>query len=125
MLRDRAWTTVSDELAEAEEQFRSRHWADAVARYYAAVESGLKHRLDEASMAYSSTAALRALSKTASQGSIFPANYQPLFDFLSAIRSPRLHGQGRDVVQIEIGPAEALLAGNHARSLLLYLLQRD
>ena len=104
--------------------YRDGHWTDAVRENYAALESGLKHRLDEAEVAYAEGAALRDLAKlTASEG-LIPTNYQALFTFVASIRSPRSHGAGATIEEVEIGKAEALLMGNHARALLLYLGQR-
>jgi hypothetical protein len=124
LLLDHGWTGAATEIAAAEGQFRAKHWADAVAMFYAAVESGLKHRLDEAGVKYGDGAALRALARTAVEAMVIPANYQALFGFLDSIRSPRSHGAGAAPVAVEVGPAEAVLMANHARGLLLYLLQR-
>jgi hypothetical protein len=95
-----------------------------VREYYSALESGLKHRLDEAGVEYADGAALNALAKLAAATDLIPVNYQALFGFADSIRSPRSHGTGAKIVEVEVGKAEALLMGNHVRALLLYLGQR-
>jgi len=124
MLQERGWLGAREELAEGDVQYREGHWLDAVGRYYAATESGLKHRLDEAAVSHGAGASLRDLARHAADADLIPVNYQALFGFLDSIRSPRSHGRGSAPIQIEIGPAEALLAGNHARALLLYVGHR-
>lgn len=124
LVRERNWTGVERELRAGDEQYDKREWKNAVGEYYSALESGLKHRLDEEGIAYSETAALRTLAKTASQSELFPPNYQELFSFINSIRSPRSHGTGARPQPVEIGEPEALLMGNHVRALLLYLGHR-
>jgi len=54
-------------------------------------------------------------------------NYDALFGFTDSIRSPRSHGaagRAETIGEVEVGQAEALLIGNNARTLLLYLGQR-
>jgi hypothetical protein len=57
---------------------------------------------------------------------VISANYQSLFGFLDSIRSPApaRGGPEREREKVELGPAEALLMGNHARSLIVYLGHR-
>ena len=124
LLAQRSWTGAARELARGDDRYRENHWIDAVREYYAALESGLKHRLDEAETAYADGAALRDLAKLAASEDLIPRNYQALFGFADSIRSPRSHGAGATVVEVEVGKAEALLMGNHVRALLLYLGQR-
>jgi hypothetical protein len=124
LVRERNWTGVERELRAGDEQYDKREWKNAVGEYYSALESGLKHRLDEEGIAYSENAALRTLAKTASQSELFPPNYQELFSFINSIRSPRSHGAGARPQPVEIGEPEALLMGNHVRALLLYLGHR-
>jgi hypothetical protein len=69
--------------------------------------------------------ALKKLAAATAAAGVIPSNYQALFGFLDSIRSPFSHGQGARSVEIELGPAEALLMANHARALLFYLLQRE
>lgn len=89
--------------------------------YYAALESGLKHRLDEAGTSYGGGDSLKALARAAADAGLIPTSYQAAFGFLDSIRSPRSHGRGSEPAELPVGPAEALLAGNHVRTLLLYL----
>lgn len=124
LLEQRGWEGARRELARGDRQYDEGHWVDAVGEYYSALESGLKHRLDEAGATYGDKAALRDLSRTAVQANLLPPNYQQLFGFADSIRSPRRHGAGGQVEEVEVGPAEALLMGNHVRALLLYLGQR-
>jgi hypothetical protein len=124
LLSSRGWSGAQTELARGDQQYAAGHWVDAVSEYYAALESGLKHRLDEASVSYSGGASLRDLARLAVDHLVIPTNYQALFTFLDSIRSPRRHGRGAGPDPVEVGPAEALLMGNHARSLLLYLGHR-
>lgn len=124
LLEQRGWTSALGELRRGDAQHADGHWADAVSEYYAAVESGLKLRLDEAGVAYSEGAALRDLAKQAAAAGVIPLNYQQLFGFLDSVRSPRKHGRGRRVEEVDIGPGESLLMANHARTLLVYLGHR-
>jgi hypothetical protein len=129
LLEKRGWTGAARELARGDEQYEQGHWTDAVREYYAALESALKHRLDEAGVAYPGGAALRDLAKQAASENLtsenlIPINYQAMFGFADSIRSPRSHGAGGSVEDVEVGKAEALLMGNHVRALLLYLGQR-
>jgi hypothetical protein len=124
LLDERGWSGALTELRLGDQQYAVQHWADAVGEYFNAIESGLKYRLDEANVQYRDKASLRDLARLAADSDIIPKNYQGIFTFLDSIRSPRRHGQGSQPEQVEIGPAEALLMGNHARSLLLYLGHR-
>ncbi|HEV2771566.1 MAG TPA: hypothetical protein VGV57_01845 [Thermoleophilaceae bacterium] len=124
MLTQRGWTGAARELARGDEQYREGHWIDAVREYYAALESGLKHGLEEGEATYAAGAALRDLAKVAASEDLIPTNYQALFIFADSIRSPRTHGAGATIAEVEVGKAEALLMGNHVRALLLYLGQR-
>jgi HEPN domain-containing protein len=124
MLRDRGWESALAELSRGDRQLEKGDWVDAVREYYAALESGLKHRLDEFGAKYNERDALRDLAKHAARTGAIPRNYQDLFSFADSIRSPRSHGAGVKTVEVEVGPAEALLMGNHVRALLLYLGQR-
>lgn len=124
LLRERQWDGALRELGRGDAQHDAKHWTDAVREYYAAIESGLKHRLDEEGIEYGEGAALKDLAREAAHNELIPVNYQALFVFADSIRSPRSHGAGRKVEEVEIGPAEALLMGNHARTLLVYLAQR-
>ncbi len=124
LLRQRDWAGAARELARGDAQFDEKHWTDAVREYYAATESGLKHRLDEEGLPYGDGAALKDLARLAAQRDLIPLNYQALFGFADSIRSPRSHGAGGSSSEIEIGPAEGQLMGNLARALLVYLAQR-
>jgi hypothetical protein len=124
MLESRGWTGALTELRRGDQQFQAGHWVDAISEYYAALESGLKHGLDEAPAAYSAGIALRDLARTAADAGLVPVNYQSLFGFIDSIRSPRRHGRGNRPDEVEVGPAEALLMSNHVRALLVYLGQR-
>ena len=124
LLGKRGWTGAARELARGDAQYRDGHWTDAVREYYSALESSLKHRLDEAGVTYPQTAALRVLARTAADHDLVPTNYQSLFGFADSIRSPRSHGAGANIVEVEVGVAEAMLMGNHVRALMLYLGQR-
>jgi hypothetical protein len=124
LLDEREWGGAARELQVGDEQYREGHWTDAVREYYRALESGLKHRLDELSVTYGGGAALNDLAKLAATNDLIPVNYQAMFGFVDTIRSPRSHGAGGNVEEVEIGQAEALLMGNHVRTLLLYLGQR-
>jgi hypothetical protein len=124
LLEQRGWTGAKRELRLGDDQYRDGHWTDAVREYYRALESGLKHRLDETGVECSEGAALNDLARLAADHDLIPVNYQALFGFVSSIRSPRSHGAGGKVEELELGQAEALLMGNHGRTLLLYLGQR-
>ncbi len=124
LLEGRRWQSVSEELGRGDEQWTQGHWVDAVSEYYAAVESALKYRLTEGGAAYPPTAALKDLARQAAQHGLIPPNYQALFGFCDSIRSPRRHGRGPSIEEVEVGPAEALLLANHARALVLYLGHR-
>jgi len=124
LLRERQWDGALRELGRGDTQYDAKHWTDAVREYYAAIESGLKHRLDEEGVAYGEGSALKDLVRQAAQHELIPLNYQALFAFADSVRSPRSHGAGGRIDEIEIGPAEALLMENHARTLLVYLAHR-
>jgi hypothetical protein len=124
LLGQRGWDGAAEELRRGDDQYREGHWTDAVREYYATLESGLKHRLDDAAVGYSAGAALKDLAKSAASHGLIPTNYQALFGFIDSIRSPRSHGRGGAVSEVEVGQAEALLMGNHVRALLLYLGHR-
>jgi hypothetical protein len=124
LLAKRGWAGAARELSRGDDQYRDGHWTDAVREYYAALESGLKHRLDDGGVEYADGAALKDLARVAALHDLVPTNYQALFGFADSIRSPRSHGAGANVVEVEVGKAEALLMGNHVRALLLYLGQR-
>jgi hypothetical protein len=124
LLKKRGWTGAMRELERGDDQYRDGHWTDAVREYYAALESGLKHRLDEAPVEYADGAALKDLAKIAATHDLIPTNCQALFGFADSIRSPRSHGAGANVIEVEVGKAEALLMGNHVRALMLYLGHR-
>jgi hypothetical protein len=124
MLTERGWTGALRELRRGDDEYDKRDWVDAVSEYYAALESGFKHRLDEIGHKYAEGAALKDLARLAADVGVIPANYQALFSFIDSIRSPRRHGTGAKPDKVEIGPAEALLMGNHVRALLLYLGHR-
>jgi len=121
MLRDRDWTEALKELEDGDRAFDDERWRDAVREHYRAVESGLKYRLSEAGVSYGNSTALRPLASLASQNGLIPRNYQELFSFLNSIRSPESHDAGPMPTDVPIGRNEALLMGNHARALLLYL----
>jgi hypothetical protein len=124
LLREREWTDALNELLEGDRQARDGHWVDAIREYYRALESGLKYRLGELGETYAPTAALRDLSGQAARIGAIPVNYQATFSFADSIRSPRSHGTGGQVQQVDVGQAEALLMGNLTRTLLLYLGHR-
>jgi hypothetical protein len=124
ILQQRGWQSARSELERGDLQYRDGHWADAVGEYYSALESGLKYRLDELDTAYGRTTTLPTLASLVAQAGAIPVNYQQMFTFINSIRSPRRHGAGARVEVVEIGPAEALLMGNHVRTLLLYLGHR-
>jgi hypothetical protein len=124
LLEQRGWKGARRELGRSDRQHDEGHWVDAVSEYYSALESGLKHRLDEGGAAYPAKAALRDLAREAVKAKLIPPNYQQLFGFADSIRSPRRHGAGGQIEEVEVGPAESLLMGNHVRGLLLYLGQR-
>jgi hypothetical protein len=116
MLDSRGWIAAREELSRGDSQYKDGHWVDAVREYYAALESGLKHRMDEAAVDYGDGDSLKALARVAAGADLIPTNYQAAFGFLDSIRSPRSHGRGSKPAEIPIGPAEALLAGNQVRT---------
>jgi hypothetical protein len=126
MLEQRGWTTALEELRKADNEYADKDWLNAVRDYYSALESGLKYALHEGGATYGEKNALAKLSGRAADAGLIPMNYQALFSFTDSIRSPRSHGAGPkgDVEVVEIGQAEALLMGNHVRTLLLYLGNR-
>lgn len=124
LLEKRKWVGAARELQEGDRQYEEGHWVDAVREYYSALESGLKHRLDEAGIDYSRRAVLKDLARLVAENDLIPVNYQAIFTFVGSIRSPRSHGAGGQVEEVEVGQAEALLMGNHVRTLLLYLGHR-
>jgi hypothetical protein len=67
---------------------------------------------------------LKDLAKQAAAEGLIPTNYQALSGFIDTIRSPRSHGRGSKIEEIEVGKAEALLMANHTRALLVYLGHR-
>jgi hypothetical protein len=126
LLDRRGWKQALVELSRGDSQYRDRDWVNAVREYYAALESGFKYGLRE-DIAHDGGRALNKLARQAAEVGLIPSNYQALFGYLDSVRSPRSHGGGPKVAktgEIEIGPAEALLAGNLVRTLLLYLGQR-
>lgn len=124
LLDERGWSEALAELKEGDNAFADERWRDAVREYYRAVESGLKYRLQEAGVSYGEASALRKLASTAAEHDLIPRNYQALFSFLDSIRSPKSHGGGPKPQDVPTGRNEALLLGNHARALLLYLGRR-
>jgi hypothetical protein len=124
LLRARHWDNALDELGQGDDQYGQSHWADAVGEYYSSLESALKYRLTELGVNYGESGTLRDLAREAAKTGAIPRNYQALFEFADSIRSPRRHGAGPVPQKVEIGPAEALLMGNHVRALLLYLGHR-
>ena len=124
LLTRRGWEGAARELRDGDDQYGEGHWTDAVREYYRALESALKHRLDEAGATYGEGAALKDLARQAVAEGLIPRNYQDLYGFASSIRSPRSHGAGGKPVEVEVGRAEALLMGNHVRALILYVGQR-
>jgi hypothetical protein len=125
MLRSRGWLTALDELQRGDAQYAEEDWVNAVREYYSALESGLKHALHDQEERYGEGSALKKLSANAAQAGLIPRTYQAMFEFTDSVRSPRSHGGGPSgPAPVEIGQAEALLMGNHVRSLLLYLGQR-
>lgn len=125
LLEEHSWTAALEELREGDRQFEQGHWVDAIGDYYTAVESGLKYLLEGAGVSHGSGDALRALARCAADSDLIPTNYQALIGHLDSIRSPREHGRGTAPAEAQPGQAEALLMGNHARSLLLYLAQKS
>jgi hypothetical protein len=126
MLEQRGWKTALEELRKADNEYADKDWVNAVRDYYSALESGLKYVLHEEGANYGDKNALAKLAARAAQAGLIPTNYQALFSFTDSIRSPRSHGAGPkgDVEVVEVGQAEALLIGNHVRTLLLYLGNR-
>lgn len=121
LLEARGWSEALAELKEGDDAFAYERWRDAVREYYRAAESGLKYRLAEADATFADSTALRKLAALAVQHDLIPPNYQDMFGFLDSIRSPRSHGGGPKPKPVPVGRNEALLMGNHARALLLYL----
>jgi hypothetical protein len=121
LLEARGWLEALAELKEGDDAFADERWRDAVREYYRAVESGLKYRLAEVGATFAHSAALKKLAALAVQNDLIPPNYQDMFGFLDSIRSPRSHGGGPRPKPVPVGRNEALLTGNHARALLLYL----
>jgi len=124
ILRDRGWTSALEELGRGDTQYAQGHWPDAAGEYYSAVESGLRYRLHEAGETPGEATALASLATHAAARGLIPTTYQALFSFLNSVRSPRKHGRGPRPEEVEVGQAEALLMGNHARALLVYLGHR-
>jgi HEPN domain-containing protein len=126
MLKHRGWASALEELGKADNEYRDGDWVNAVRDYYTALESGLKYALHEEGKAYTEGTALGKLAGRAVAAGLIPSAYKSLFAFADAIRSPRSHGAGPNRVgeKVEIGQAEALLIGNLARTLLLYLGNR-
>jgi hypothetical protein len=124
LLTKRNWHGAARELGRGDEQYRDGHWTDAVREYYAALESALKHRLDEAGAPHGEGAALKQLAGQAADNELVPVNYKAMFGFADSIRSPRSHGAGAKPSEVEVGRAEALLMSNHVRGLILYLGHR-
>ncbi len=128
MLGTLGWKQALVELGRGDKAYREENWVEAVREYYAALESGLKYALgiDDETVEESNRALHKLAGRTAKAG-LIPVNYQAVFGFADSIRSPRSHGGGRRaerVGEVEVGQAEALLMGNHTRTLLLYLGQR-
>jgi len=124
LLTARGWAGAARELGRGDDQYRDGHWTDAVREYYTAIESALKHRLDDAGARYREGAALKQLAGIAADEELIPVNYKAMLGFADSIRSPRSHGAGATPSEVEVGRAEALLMGNHVRALILYLGQR-
>jgi hypothetical protein len=124
MLRRKGWDNALAELHQGDARSKQGDWIGAVREYYMAVESGLKYRLGETGAAGGEARALRRLATAAGAAGVIPQSYVGFFFGLDSIRSPRSHGAGPAGTDVEVGPAEALLMGNHARALLLYLGQR-
>jgi hypothetical protein len=127
MLKARGWNQGLVELERGDAAYKRRDWVTAVREYYNALESGLKYALGDAEIGHGDGSALRKLSVRAAEAKFIPLNYQQLFGYIDSVRSPRSHGGGPEADragEIEIGAAEALLLGNLARTLLLYLGQR-
>jgi len=124
LLRERSWASALEELARGDARHGEGLWADAVGEYYAAIESGLRYRIHDEDEEVAPGAALKKLTSRASELGLIPANYAALFGFTDSIRSPRSHGAALRDQEVEVGPAESLLMGNHARALLVYLGHR-
>jgi hypothetical protein len=124
LLRERGWDSALEELERGDKRHSEGNWPDAVGEYYSAVESALRYRIHDAGETAGDGLALAELAKRAAELRLIPPNYQALFTFLNSIRSPRKHGRGPRPVEVEVGPAESLLMGNHARALLVYLGHR-
>lgn len=126
LLDERGWKQALVELGRGDKEYRDRDWVNAVREYYAALESGFKYAIGE-EPTHDEGRALKGLAKRAADVGLIPSNYQSLFGYIDSVRSPRSHGGGpkaEEAGEIEIGPAEALLVANLARSLLLYLGHR-
>jgi hypothetical protein len=120
-------SNLSAPLNRGDEQYADGDWINAVREYYSALESALKYALREEAVEYAEANALKKLSGQVAAKGVIPINYQALFGFTDSIRSPRSHGSGPvgdGVREVEIGRAEALLIGNHVRTLLVYLGHR-
>jgi hypothetical protein len=123
LLQVRRWTNALDELRRADQQYAKEDWVNAVREYYSALESGLKYALQSEGDS-SDNNALRSLARQASERGLIPTNYQAVFGFLDSIRSPRSHGAGPVPKAVEVNQPEALLMGNLARALIVYLGNR-
>jgi hypothetical protein len=121
LLAERGWTEALRELEAGDSALAGERWVEAVREYYRAVESGMKYRLAEVDVSHGDTTALRRLAGLAAEHGLIPSNYQAPFVFLDSIRSPKAHGAGPKPRDVEVGRHEALLMGNHARALLIYL----
>jgi hypothetical protein len=127
LLEHRGWKQALVELRRADGEYEDGDWVNAVRDYYTALESGLKYALGDEEVAPDDGRALKRLAGRAADGGLIPVNYQALFGYLDSVRSPRSHGggpQAEKVGEVEVGRAEALLLGNLARTLLLYIGQR-
>jgi hypothetical protein len=128
LTRRREWASVDTELDEGDRHYRNGEWASAVGSYYAALENALRHALDDIGKTAPGGSSLKDLTKAAVREALVPNNYQALLDFADGIRSPRSHGRGprsgAPPPVVEIQQPEALLMGNHVRSLTIYLGQR-
>jgi HEPN domain-containing protein len=126
MLEHRGWENALDELRKADNEYRDGDWVNAVRDYYSTLESGLKYALHEEGKSYSEKNALSKLAGRAAAAGLIPEAYKMVFSSVDAIRSPRSHGAGPKPPEkmVEVGQAEALLIGNLARSLLLYVGNR-
>ena len=121
LLRDRGWTNALDELRRGDSEFRESHWVNAVGEYYVATESALKYRLTEAGVEYFANSWSARPQHGSQPERLIPGTTSSCSGSSTSIRSPRRHGQGPDPQTVDVGQAEALLMGNHARSLIVYL----